>query len=172
MRLKLRNSCGDGMPGSCGKQGMARNEPFWNSPGRSNQGKNRGNLGLLHNRRVNLPAVLFMTALWLLVALAGPAPMSQAQSLNQFSRVVQGKVLDHADNPQPHAVVYLQNQKTLDVKTYITIADGSYRFGQLSNDVDYQLWAKYKELKSKTKSISSFDSKKQFTFDLKLEASK
>ena len=68
--------------------------------------------------------------------------------------------------------MYLQDQKTLEVKTYITDADGKFRFGQLSSDVDYQLWAKYQNRKSKTKSISSFDSKTQFDFDLKVETGK
>jgi Carboxypeptidase regulatory-like domain len=95
-----------------------------------------------------------------------------ARGIGQATRSVQGRVLDSQDKPQPNAVVYLQNEKSLEVKTYIATADGSYRFGQLGPDVDYQLWAKYQGLKSKTRSISSFDSKKQFNFDLKLEPAK
>ena len=76
------------------------------------------------------------------------------------------------DQAQPDAVVYLQDQKNLEVKTYITEADGHYRFGSLNSDVDYQLWAEYKGHKSKTRSISSFDGRKQFTFDLKIDPSK
>ena len=57
----------------------------------------------------------------------------------------------------------------LEVRTFITEADGRYRFGQLASDVDYQLWAEFKGHKSKTRAISSFDSKKQFNFDLKVE---
>lgn len=113
-----------------------------------------------------------ITILCFLFVLAFPATRFEGQSLALTSRVVQGTVIDTEDKPQPNAVVYLQNQKTLEIKTYITVADGSYRFGQLSSDVDYRVWAKYKDLKSKTKSISSFDSKKQFTFELKLEPSK
>ena len=84
----------------------------------------------------------------------------------------EGRVIDAQEKPQADAVVYLQNQKSLEVRTYITTEDGSYRFGQLGSDVDYQLWAKFQSSKSKTRSISSFDSKKQFNFDLKLEPSK
>ena len=114
----------------------------------------------------------FPAALCLLVLFALPLARIHAQGLGQWARVVQGKVIDADDKPQPNAIVYLQNQKTQEVKTYITTADGSYRFGQLSTDMDYQVWAKYQKAKSKTKSISSFDSKKQFTFILKLEPSK
>jgi hypothetical protein len=87
-------------------------------------------------------------------------------------RVVQGMVQDTDSKPIPNAVVYLQDQKTMSVRTFITEADGNYRFGQLSSDVDYQLWAEFKGHKSKTRSISSFDSKKQFQFDLKIDLSK
>jgi hypothetical protein len=95
-----------------------------------------------------------------------------AQSLGQAVRVVQGTVQNENDQPQANAVVYLQDQKSLEVRTYITEANGHYRFGQLSTEVDYQLWAEYKGHKSKTRSISSFDSKKEFNFDLKIDTSK
>jgi hypothetical protein len=110
--------------------------------------------------------------LLLLLAWAAGGPQGFAQNLGQAVRVVQGVVRDSSDQPQANAVVYLQDQKSLEVRTYITEADGHYRFGQLSSDVDYQLWAEYKGHKSKTRSISSFDSKKQFSFDLKIDTAK
>jgi Carboxypeptidase regulatory-like domain len=106
--------------------------------------------------------------LLLLLACSVTVPKSLAQS----ARVVLGVVRSADDQPQPNAVVYLQDQKSLEVKTYITEADGHYRFGQLNSDVDYQLWAEYKGHKSKTRSISSFDSRKEFNFDLKIDTSK
>jgi Carboxypeptidase regulatory-like domain len=117
----------------------------------------------------------FATGTWLLscfflLLLTGAA--SQAQNIGQSVRVVQGVVRNEGDQPFANAVVYLQNQKSLEVRTYITEADGRYRFGQLGSDVDYQLWAEFKGKKSKTRSISSFDSKKQFLFDLKIDTSK
>jgi hypothetical protein len=110
--------------------------------------------------------------LFLLVACSATLPRSIAQSLGQAVRVAQGTVQNRSDQPQANAVVYLQDQKSQEVRTYITEADGHYRFGQLSTEVDYQLWAEYKGHKSKTRSISSFDSKKEFTFDLKIDTSK
>jgi hypothetical protein len=110
--------------------------------------------------------------LLLLLACAASGPQGFAQNIGQSVRVVQGTVRDSNDQPQANAVVYLQDQKSLEVRTYITEADGHYRFGQLSSEVDYQLWAEYKGHKSKTRSISSFDSKKEFTFDLKIDTSK
>jgi hypothetical protein len=108
----------------------------------------------------------------LLLAGSIALPASLGQNLGQAVRVVQGRVLNTAEESQPNAVVYLQDQKSLSVRTFITEADGHYRFGQLSSDVDYQLWAQYKGHKSKTRSISSFDSKKLFEFDLKVDTGK
>jgi hypothetical protein len=108
--------------------------------------------------------------LCLMLLLGGFA--ASAQNLGLAVRVVQGVVRNETDQPQANAVVYLQDQKSLQVRTYITEADGRYRFGQLNSDVDYQLWAEFKGHKSKTRSISSFDSKKQFLFDLKIDTSK
>jgi hypothetical protein len=106
----------------------------------------------------------------LLLSLAALPAVSLAQSI--AVRVVQGTVQDTDSKPIANAVVYLQDQKSMGVRTFITEADGNYRFGQLSSDVDYQLWAELKGHKSKTRSISSFDSKKQFQFDLKIDLSK
>ena len=106
----------------------------------------------------------------LLLMCAAAGPLSFSQSLAQSMRVVQGLVLNADGQPQQNAVVYLQDQKSMQVRTYITEVDGRYRFGQLSSDVDYQLWAEYKGHKSKTRSISSFDSKKELNFDLKIES--
>jgi hypothetical protein len=115
-----------------------------------------------------------MKLLWIFLLLGCVAshPSAIAQSLAQSVRVVQGMAQNADGQPQQNAVVYLQDQKTLEVRTYITEADGHYRFGQLSPDVDYQLWAEFKGHKSKTRSISSFDSKKQFNFDLKIDTAK
>jgi len=100
------------------------------------------------------------------------APRALAQNIGQAVRVVEGKVITTDDQPQANAVVYLEDQKSLQVRTFITEADGHYRFGQLSSEVDYQLWAEFKGHKSKTRSISSFDNKKQFNFDLKIDTTK
>jgi Carboxypeptidase regulatory-like domain len=114
----------------------------------------------------------WLLLLLLLLACTASWPQGFAQNIGQAVRVVQGIARDSSDQPQANAVVYLQDQKSLEVRTFITEADGHYRFGQLSSDVDYQLWAEYKGHKSKTRSISSFDSKKQFTFDLKIDTAK
>ena len=81
------------------------------------------------------------------------------------AKVIQGKVLDGGTAPLPGGIVYLQDQKTNVVKTFIATGDGSYRFGQLPSDTDYKIWAEFKGQKSKEKLISSFDTKMNVTLD-------
>lgn len=107
-----------------------------------------------------LLAAVAVTAL----SLAAAMPVS-AQSAQ---RVVQGKVIDKADAPIKGAVVYLKDDQALTVKSAISGDDGSYRFGQLSQNTDYELWATSNGKKSGTKTISSFDNKNQFYIDLKI----
>src|SRR6202044_1276430 len=94
--------------------------------------------------------------LLLLLACASTCSPGFAQNVGQTVRVVQGVVRDSNDPLQGNAGVSPQEQKSLEVRTYITEADGHYRFGQLSSEVDYQLWAEYKGHKSKPRSISPF----------------
>jgi Carboxypeptidase regulatory-like domain len=85
-------------------------------------------------------------------------------------RVVQGKVELSGGEMAKGAIVYIKNGKTLEVRTYISTADGSYRFGQLRPDADYTVWAEYQGKKSKEKGVSSFDNKKVFNIVLKIGA--
>ena len=87
-------------------------------------------------------------------------------------RVVQGKVIDHADAALKGAVVYLKDGHTLSVKSFIADDQGEYRFGQLAQNTDYELWAESNGKKSSVKTISSFDSKNQFYINLKIDTSK
>lgn len=95
-----------------------------------------------------------------------------AQSRGPVQRVVQGKVEDKSGAALKGAVVYLKDDQTMSVKSYITDDEGGYRFGQLSGSVDYEIWAEIDGRKSATKTISSYDSKAQFVINLKIDTSK
>jgi hypothetical protein len=104
----------------------------------------------------------------LVILLAAGAMLGQSRT----PKALEGKVLGNGDVPLSGAVVYLQDSKTNNIRSFISTADGSYRFGQISPDTDYQVWAEYKGVKSPTKAISSFDSRKQVTIDLRIKSDK
>lgn len=102
---------------------------------------------------------------------AGPldllAPVAQAQSFGQ--RAIQGKVVDDTGTPVQGATVFLKNDKTRNVKSFTSAADGGFRFAQVGMVDDYDVWAEHASRKSPVKTISSFDARKQVDFDLKLK---
>jgi hypothetical protein len=98
-----------------------------------------------------------------------PQLMAQQQ---QVQRVVQGKVIDDSGSGLKGATVFLKDSHTLSVKSYIAADDGSFRFGQLTQSVDYEIWAELAGKKSAVKSISSFDTRKEFNITLKIETAK
>lgn len=110
-------------------------------------------------------AVSRLGILLLLVMLASGVAMAQSSA----TRTLQGKVLGGNDAPLSGAIVYLQDGKSNSIRTFISTSDGSYRFGQLATDTDYQVWAQYKNAKSGSKTISSYDSRKQVVVDLHIK---
>ena len=115
----------------------------------------------LHNV-LRLPlAVVFFAVL----ALPGSAQQNEL-------RTVRGAVLDKAENPVASAVVYLKNVRTLAVKTYISDRAGEYRFSGLDPNVDYEVHAEDDKMMSNTRTVSSFDSRKDIVISLKLDKAK
>lgn len=87
-------------------------------------------------------------------------------------RGLQGTVKDDAENALEGAVVKLKNVKTLQVRSFITKADGSYAFGGLSTNTDYEIKADHQGSSSDTRTLSVFDARKIAIINLKIEPKK
>ena len=88
------------------------------------------------------------------------------------TRTVQGAVMAPDDSLVNGAVVYLKNTKSLQIRSFFTQKDGSYYFRDLSPDIDYELRAEYNGASSNTHTLSSFDTRKLATINLKLNPKK
>jgi len=119
--------------------------------------------------------IVASAAIALIVSCGMLVPASRAMAVWQKgsqndSRALIGHVMSSQDQPVQKAIVYLKNTKTLLIKTYITDADGSYRFPALAVNADYEVYAEHEGLRSDTKTLSSFDSRKLANMTLKLHS--
>lgn len=98
---------------------------------------------------------------------AGSAPAQDDRPM----RSVKGIVTDQNENPIEGAVVQLKNTKTLQVKSFIADRDGSYYFHGLDTNVDYEIKARAGDVVSRTRTVSTFDDRREviYNFELKIE---
>ncbi len=106
-------------------------------------------------------ALLLGPATALLLPAAARAQAATIRSLT-------GTVTDKGGNKAVGAVVHLKDIRSLAQRSYITADDGTFRFGQLSSNSDYEVWATLNDKKTPSKSISSFDTKREVDVSLKL----
>ena len=83
-------------------------------------------------------------------------------------RSLQGYVDDADDKPVAGAVVQLKDTRTLQVRSFITEANGEYRFSGLRTDTDYEIKAEYNGMTSDSRRLSNFDTRKIALVNLKL----
>jgi Carboxypeptidase regulatory-like domain len=119
------------------------------------------------------PRGLFPLALIVAFSLAASLPSAaQDKKGDAQLRTIRGTVLDKDETPTPSGVVYLLNVKTQAVKTYIADEAGNYRFSGLDPNVDYEVHAEHNDMTSATRTISSFDSRRDVELVLKLSHKK
>ena len=105
-------------------------------------------------------------ALGIVSAVQHPS-VAHAQNLGQ--RNVAGLVVDGNSAPVQGATVFLKNIKTKSIRSYTSSSNGSFRFAQVNMTDDYDLWAEKEGKKSGTKTVSSWDARKDFETELKLK---
>lgn len=110
----------------------------------------------------------FMTAIALLATVATAQDKKHEAQL----RTVRGVVTDKSDNPLNGSVVFLKNMRTNSVRSSYTDDTGSYRFSGLDPNADYELHAEKENEKSTTRTVSSFDSRKDIVLNLKIDKKK
>ena len=116
----------------------------------------------------------FSAVLLALVWLVGTADPSLAKKKKKEkpTRSVTGLVWDQMENPIAGVVVQLKNTRTLQVKSFITQEKGSYYFHGLDPNVDYHLTAQYEGVRSRTRTLSTFDDRKEVIYNFKLKLEK
>jgi hypothetical protein len=109
-----------------------------------------------------------------LVALAATVLFAQEKPKGKESelRTVRGTVVDKEESPVETAVVYLKNVHTQDIITHLSDTDGTFRFSGLDLNVDYEIHAEREGMTSANRSISNFDTRKEFVLTLKLDRKK
>ena len=115
-----------------------------------------------------LPAALVAITLALLSAVTVSA-QNKGKKQDPNVRAVEGVVLGLDQKPVAKAIVQLKDTRTLQVRSFATQEDGMYHFAGLRADIDYELQAISGDLKSGTKRLTTFDSRKTATIALQLE---
>ena len=109
-----------------------------------------------------------------LVAFAAAVMYAQGNPKGKESqlRTVRGTVVDTNESPVDTAIVYLKNAHSQDIITHLSDTDGTFRFSGLDLNVDYEIHAEKEGVTSSTRSISNFDTRKEFVLTLKLDHKK
>lgn len=100
------------------------------------------------------------------IELTRPMPVL-AQNIGQ--RIVMGSVIDGSSAPVAGATVFLKDLKTKTIRSYTSTADGRFRFTQVNMAEDHELWAEKDGRKSATKTVSSWDARKEYETELRLK---
>ena len=108
-------------------------------------------------------------AAFVVVIIPAVQPVGVAHAQNLGQRNVAGLVVDANSAPVQSATVFLKNQKTKSIRSYTSSSNGSFRFTQVTMTDDYDLWAEKDGKKSPTKTVSSWDARKDFQTELKLK---
>ena len=106
------------------------------------------------------------------IALLATVAHGQDKKREAQLRTVRGVVTDKSDNPLNGGVVFLKNMRTNSVRSSYTDDTGSYRFSGLDPNADYELHAEKEGAKSTTRTVSSFDSRKDIVLNLKIDKKK
>jgi hypothetical protein len=121
---------------------------------------------------MNLSRRLGMLTVIVLAVAAMAYAQGNSKGKDSQLRTVRGTVVDDKEAPSDSAIVYLKNSRTQDISTHLSDSDGTFRFSGLDLNVDYEIHAEKDGWTSASKSISNFDTRKEFVLTLKLDHKK
>jgi hypothetical protein len=113
--------------------------------------------------------LVFLLAILALTAVTAVAQDSKSEA---ELRTVHGVVLDKSNNLVSESVVFLKNTRTNVVRSSYTDNTGKFRFSGLDPNADYEIHAEKDGNKSTMHTVSSYDSRKDITMNLKIEKKK
>ena len=113
---------------------------------------------------------LWSCALLALLSGIGAAQDSKQDAKKESRlRSVLGVVTDRSDKPVANAIVFLKNLRTNLVISHFSDAQGNYRFSGLDPNADYELRAEFGGERSAARTISSLDSRREMSLNLKID---
>ncbi|HWF12738.1 MAG TPA: carboxypeptidase-like regulatory domain-containing protein [Candidatus Acidoferrales bacterium] len=121
---------------------------------------------------MNLRRMLGISVAIVLAAAVMVSAQGNPKGKESQLRTVRGTVVDDTEAPSDSAVVYLKNSRTQDIATHLSSTDGTFRFSGLDLNVDYEIHAEKDGWTSSSRSISNFDTRKEFVLTLKLDHKK
>ena len=107
-----------------------------------------------------------------ILALASITALAQDAKREAQLRTVHGIVQDKSENLVSESVVFLKNARTNVVRSSYTDNTGKYRFSGLDPNADYEIHAEKEGFQSATHTVTSFDSRKDITLNLKIDKKK
>lgn len=119
-----------------------------------------------------MSALRMVLTLLALTGLAVAPAWGQDAKREAQLRTIHGVVLDKSENAISESVVFLKNTRTNVVRSSYTDNSGKYRFAGLDPNTDYEIHAEKEGEKSATRTVSSFDNRKDITLNLKIEKKK
>jgi len=92
-----------------------------------------------------------------------------AVAQNLGNRVVFGNVLDSDSTPVVGATVFLKDLKSKAIRSYATVEKGRFRFAGVNMAEEHELWAELNGKKTAVKTISTWETRKEYEVELKLK---
>jgi hypothetical protein len=84
-------------------------------------------------------------------------------------RVVFGNVVDNNSAPVVGATVFLKDLKSKAIRSYSSTEKGRFRFAGVNMAEEHELWAEMNGKKTAVKTISSWETRKEYEVELKLK---